>query len=452
MWNIGRGGGLTILAIENIENFERCQINTPINIVKEFWNIVSKHRSSLGHVIDMGAGDLRFSLWGNYSKYIGIEIDKNHKKLSAVPNNASLKYECVFEFPKVDYNACIGNPPYIRHHDIDREWRNTIVKMIKDKLNITLNQQCNLFVYFMCLGIIKTNFDGLIALIVPYEWVSRPSVKALREYLISKKWGVHVYRFKEEIFNGVLTTASISIIDKTSKAKKWKFYEIDNQFNVFPKKNMSGTKYSILPHEKRTKIWSMRGLSPGTQKVFTLTEGERIHFGLRKRDVLPCVTSLRDLPKSLLILNKASFKKYFIDAGRRCWLIRSDKYNLPLNDTLNKYIRSIPKSKRNTSTCKNQKPWYSYAPHPVSKILYGSGFTTFGPTFLINSIRAVAIGSVHGIHSDGKFSKKNLVEYLSKINFVKRVVAHAGILKKIEVKQMNGVLNSYIQERRRNGR
>jgi hypothetical protein len=395
----------------------------------------------------MGAGDGRFALGGYYKQYDGVEIDTRHRPISNIPSNARILHKCVFKHTFANYGACIGNPPYVRHHEIEKDWRSSIIQRIKTKLNISLNEQCNLFVYFMCLGIIKTLPDGIIALIVPYEWASRPSARPLQEYLKKQKWGVHIYKFREEIFDGVLTTASITVIDKKEKTDRWRYYEIDGKFNIKNKRGLSEASAIVLPYEKRGNIWALRGLSPGTQKVFTLTEGERIHFGLQFEDVEPCVTSLREIPKSCERFNKETFKKYFIDRGQRCWLIKSYLPWDQMSNTLQSYIQNVPEVQRNTSTCNNRLQWYRYPTHPTPSIIYGSGFTSYGPKFLVNIIGAKAIGSVHGIHSIGKLRKYDLLKFLSGINFEKDIVAHSGSLKKIEVKQMNGILNRYYTSR-----
>jgi hypothetical protein len=55
-------------------------------------------------------------------------------------------------------------------------------------LKFKLNELCNLYIYFMCLALIKTKKDGIVALVIPYEWVSRPSANALREYDLPPKY------------------------------------------------------------------------------------------------------------------------------------------------------------------------------------------------------------------------------------------------------------------------
>ncbi|MDD1778671.1 MAG: Eco57I restriction-modification methylase domain-containing protein [Candidatus Helarchaeota archaeon] len=416
---------------------DRCQIDTPDEIVSGFWRLVKRHRNRIGQVIDLGAGDGRFALGAPHELYNGFEIDNERPLRPGLPKNATVAYQCVFEVSRNDYDVCVGNPPYVRHHDIEGEWRERLVRRIKTEMGISINRLCNLFVYFICVAISKTKPNGLIALLVPYEWVSRPSTKPLRDLISSKKWDVHVYRFKEEVFKGVLTTASISIIDKAGSSGRWKFYDIDSEFNVRPKRQMSGSKYAVIKYERRSTVWAMRGLSTGSQKIFTLTETERLKFGLWKSDVRPCVTSLRNVPKTLRRLTAAAFAKHFVFAARRCWLIRSDR---PLNKRLKKYLRGIPPSDRKNYTCTNRRAWYSFKAHPVPRILYGSGFILYGPKILINDIGAIAIGSVHGIHSDRRFDAQKLRTRLLQIDFEKRVVAHAGSLRKIEIGQMNSIL------------
>lgn len=416
---------------------DRCQIDTPDETVRGFWKLIKRHRQKLGDVIDLGAGDGRFALGADYDLYHGYEIDKQRISRACLPINAEVRHQCAFEASRNDYDVCVGNPPYVRHHDIEAPWREALVKRIDRELGVSANRLCNLFVFFICLGLIKTKPKGLTALLVPYEWVSRPSSKPLRELIRSKGWSVHVYRFTNEVFKGVLTTASVSIIDKADLSGAWRFYDIDEDFNVLPKRQISGSRHAVLKYERRGRVWALRGLSPGSQKIFTLTEGERIHFGLKKSDVVPCVTSLKNLPRTVRRLTNAAFEKYFVHPGRKCWLIRSNEM---LTCRLKDYLESVPKNERENYTCSNRSPWYKFKPHPVPKALCSSGFTAYGPKVVVNEVAAAAVGSVHGIHSAMRFDAGKLREKLIAVDFEKRVVAHAGSLKKVEIGQMNSIL------------
>lgn len=185
----------------------------------------------------------------------------------------------------------------------------------------------------------------------------------------------------------------------------------------------------------------MRGMSPGTQKVFTLSDGERIHAGLSLQDVYPCVTSLRNVPSDLANLTRRAFQTRFVDIGAKCWLVRSDQDRM--SDRLHAYLDSIPEQLRSTSTCANRRLWYRFPLFDSPDILISSGFVGQTPKVLINSVAAHAVGGVHGIYDVPSGTRRNLQHYIASSEFASRVVAHSGNLKKLEIRQLNSILKVY---------
>jgi len=427
----------------------KSQVDTPTEIVGVFWRITQEYRTRFATVLDFGAGDCRFAKHGRYARYEGIEIDATKLPGSGLPATVIIRHGCAFEDPHSGYSACIGNPPYVRHHNLHEGWRNAIAIRLTKETGQRINRKCNLYVYFLFLALLKAKYDGLVSMLVPYEWVSRPSAKPLRDFISANQWHVDIYRFTEPIFDGVLTTASISIIDKRNRDGKWQYHQVSKNGKTARLASMTGSGEGMLAYDKRGPLWAMRGMSPGTQKVFTLTEGERIHAGLHHEDVLPCITSLRDLPRDLTNLMPDVFHKRFVETGARCWLIKS--HADPMSPRLRAYLDSVPASKRDTWTCSSRNLWYRYKLFPAPGLLIGTGFTEFGPKVLINSIQAHAVGSVCGLYADVKLSWKDLRNYLATIDFEKRVVSHAKILKKIEIRQFNAVLNAYSGQENRHG-
>lgn len=64
---------------------------------------------------------------------------------------------------------------------------------------------------------------------------------------------------------------------------------------------------------------------------------------------------------------------------------------------------------------------------------------------LVNEVKAHAVGSVCGVYSGISHDWSRLRSYLTGIDFEDRVVPHAKKLKKIEIRQLNTVLNSFSQ-------
>src|SRR5437773_1587848 len=138
----------------------QSQVSTPRPVVSLFWRLTNERRDFLGKVLDVGSGDCRFALESTCLEYVGIEIDPNKSKTATVPSRGRVITGCAFKHNGTDYDAIIGNPPYVRHHDIEHQWKASTLEMIHCKSGIRLNKRCNLFLYFMCLGILKTRRTG----------------------------------------------------------------------------------------------------------------------------------------------------------------------------------------------------------------------------------------------------------------------------------------------------
>lgn len=435
------------LSIAERQYFLRCQVDTPEEIIQRIWKHLKFYRSSFDKVVDLGAGDGRFSRYGKYNKYCGYEVDSNKLRNNDLPSNASLNNRCAFSIENDDYDLCIGNPPYIRHHHLHDTWREHISQVITKRTGIKMDHRANAYLYFLFQALLLTKENGLVALVVPFEWVVRPAANPLRSFIEKNKWRVDTYRFTDAIFPRVLTTASLTIIDKKKDDNQWHFFQIDRSFNVKRMRYASGNKGNVLSYNKREAdgYYALRGMSPGTQKVFTLTEGERISYGLEKeKDVVPCVTTLKMVPNTLRALNSKAFEKHYVDKGAKCWLI-----NTSANPSvrLQEYLDGIPVTLRSTATCINRDQWWRFSLHPVPRILFNSGFVKHGPKFLENKVGAYAVGSVCGIHGKGVIRLRELLNMLRSYSFEKRVVRHAGALMKVEINQMNHVLSALKKRR-----
>lgn len=428
-----------------IEHLSRCQVETPPEIVELLWRLALERRESqvFARVLDLGAGDARFARVRHaYEEYLGLEYDKKKVRSAAVPAGASLRVADALAWKEGGFDLCIGNPPYIRHHNLDPDWRSKVLKRLDKEAGVGLKATANVFVLFLLQALLRTADDGLVVQLVPFEWVTRPSAKELRAYIERHGWRVSVYRFDAEIFPRVLTTASVTIIDKKSNAPGWNFGEIGRDGTIKPLAQPSGSTSAVLPYADRApSLYGLRGLSPGGQDIFVLTEEERLHFSLQKRrDVVPCVTTLRHLPADTEVLDDKAFHAHYVGAGKRCWLIRSDKNEV--SGELQAYLDRVGNRWKQYSTCTVRSTWWRYKSHPKPTLLFSSGFVGKGSKVLVNSAGAIAVGAVYGIIADKDKGKGagQIAKRLRQYDFRQRVVSHSNNLKKVEVKQLNAVL------------
>jgi hypothetical protein len=422
----------------------RCQVDTPSAVVNATWNHVHQLRSKLKTVIDFGAGDGCFARGGKYAAYVGYEIDRSRYHDLALPAKASILNQCAFADHVQNADLCIGNPPFVRNQDLPHGWRQRVSNVLEQRTGVALSGLANAWQYFFLLGLAATKSDGLVALVIPYEWVSRPAARRLRDYIREKRWNVAVYRLVDRTFNSVLTTSSITIVDKATRDGCWRYFEETADGKYAPLSSPSGARQGVIPYLSRSKVHrasprAVRGLSPGTQKVLTLTEGERVRSGLKiGRDVVPCVTTLRTIPPNIKELDRNAFRAYYRVSGQKCWLIRTDRSP---SGALRAYLNAVPAKEYQTSTCLERRDWWRFKMPPIPPILMSMSFKGRFPKGVKNVIAARAVGGVCGIYNIDKTRSIKLMNGLDGLDIRKRIVAHSNGLRKIEINQLNSLLN-----------
>jgi hypothetical protein len=255
---------------------------------------------------------------------------------------------------------------------------------------------------------------------------------------------VSVYRLVDTTFDSVLTTSSITIIDKAKRDGVWNYYEETAGGEYTRLASPSGASRGYIPYLSRVEASekgprAIRGLSPGTQKVLTLTEGERVRSGLKiHRDVIPCVTTLRVLPAGVRKLDNEVFKAFYRTRGQKCWLIRTDR---PPSRALREYLEAVPLEDYQTSTCLEREEWWKFKMPAVPAVLMSMSFKGRFPKGVKNAIGARAVGGVCGIYNVGHNRISQITGGLGGVDIRKRIVAHSNGLRKIEINQLNALFN-----------
>ena len=422
----------------------RCQVDTPPRVVRAIWQHIRRLRpGQIGKVVDLGAGDGRFAHYGTYRSYVGYEIDKERSASAQLPQNAKLLNACAFsEFPP-NADICVGNPPFVRFQQIPSAWRRDVHNIVRHRTGVSLSGLANAWQYFFLNALACLKTDGLSALIVPFEWVSRPSAKALREYIRQQRWNVHVYRLPDAEFASVLTTASISIVDKSTCEGKWNLFETLTNGRDRRLESATGTREKVLSYLPAVDMpakhaIAKRGLSPGTQKVLTLTEPHRHDLRLSPgRDVVPCVSTLRHLPATIDDLDQNEFFNHYVSQGKRCWLIRTDNETSP---ELREYLDSVPESARQTRTCLSRPYWWRFKMPDVPAMLFAQGFRGRFPKVVKNTVAAYAVGGVCGIYNATDTQIAELSSRFGGMDLRQHVVPYSSGFYKVEINQINALL------------
>lgn len=431
---------------------DRCQVDTPADIIELVWDLVLTRRQAVDLVVDFGAGDGRFSRAGRFRRYVGYEVDASRCTTLALAGSVRVIPKCAFSHRRQDADVCVGNPPYVRNQDLPVGWREMAAGEIQRLTGVRLSGLANAWQYFLMLSLWSVKSDGLVAQVLPYEWVSRPAATPVREYVESQGWAVDVYRLPDGVFAGVTTAASITVIDKRSPAG-WHFHEIATGGAVTPLSSPTGAAAGVLPYtavrdgqQPRAK----RGLSPGTQEILTLTEGQRVHAGLHiRRDVVRCVTSLRSVPADIAWLNAEAFDEHLVATGAKCWLIRTDRLPSP---RLQAYLNAADVSLYQTATCLGRDTWWHFAmPEQTPMVLIAQAFKHALPKAVLNDIGAHAVGGVAGIYNIDSGEAARFIEDLRSLRLHERLVPYGKQMRKLEINQINSLLSERREKGTRDG-
>lgn len=204
------------------------QIFTPENIVEKMIDMSGFFGPEKVWEPSFGNGNflvalVRRVLESGHPEYLdniyGCEIDKTLydtavKRLNSILYEYGISYSwpnlkhCnAFEYPYFNMDIVIGNPPYVRIHDMDETERKLI-----ESLRFS-NGMNDLYISFFELGLNHLKDDGVLVYITPNSYLKNTSQKAFREYVAPMISNIIDYgSFK--VFDPVMTYTCITMMKK----------------------------------------------------------------------------------------------------------------------------------------------------------------------------------------------------------------------------------------------
>ncbi|EQD35649.1 XamI DNA methyltransferase, partial [mine drainage metagenome] len=116
------------------------------------------------------------------------------------------------KLPRIDgVTAYIGNPPYVRHHDIGSAWKTWYAARFA-AMGIKASALAGLHLHFFLQTRLLATIGDVGAFITSAEWMDVNYGAALRKLLLDELGGValHVLEPTVEAFPGTATTAAIT--------------------------------------------------------------------------------------------------------------------------------------------------------------------------------------------------------------------------------------------------
>ncbi len=414
-------------AIKHRKKYAQFFTPPPIAALMADWLLGSKSlKTVLEPAFGLGVFSRKLLQKNKHLKIKGFDIDEtifdkatNHFK-SFKNVNLHIK-DYMYNDWHNKYDGIICNPPYLKFHDYDNK---PILKKVEEKLNFKFNGFTNLYTLFLLKSIFQLKKNGRIAYLIPSEFLNSDYGKLVKQYLLNTKTlrQIFIFDFKENIFDGAMTTASIIFLandhhndkvnittihskadlqlikkyiglypnttnDFTFKHKeldpevKWrKYYQVQNS-----------KKYkNLVPFSSYAKV--MRGIATGANDYFTFKKSKAQKYAIPIANLLPCICKAKDIKG--FFFTSADYKK-LIEKDALTFLFNGQKTN---NEKVVHYIRLGEKKKINEKyLTKNRKPWYALenrAPAPI----WVSVFNRTGIKFIRNEANIANLTTFHCVY------------------------------------------------------
>ena len=212
---------------------------------------------------------------------------------------------------QVDLLVC--NPPYVRHHHIDRTTKLRLGREAMGQLGIRVSGLAGLYVYFMLLSHRWLRPDSLSIWLIPSEFMDVNYGSALKEYLLDHVDLLRIHRFEptDVQFEDALVSSAVvwfrnrrpvpgsvpeftiggSLLEPRLRRRlPRKELRCESKWTRFP---AAGTAADVSGATLRDFFSIKRGIATGANRFFIMDERQATAFSIPQRFLRPVLPSPR---------------------------------------------------------------------------------------------------------------------------------------------------------------
>ena len=440
---------------------------TPGPIVQTMVDWAEAHHRP-GRIVDPGTGSARFLMSAGLAfpqaELIGVDIDP----LAAILARANLAVTGLSDRARIivgDYRRFtdrtagstlyIGNPPYVRHHQITPKWKDWLFNEAA-KVGLTASKLAGLHVHFFLATVRNAKPGDFGAFITASEWLDVNYGALVRSLVLSGLGGqsITVIEPTAQPFPDAATTAAITTFEIGSKPSSIFFRRVDSL------RNLDGLNKGRKVHRDRLAAesrWSYltRAAEKPPEGYVELGELCRVHRGqvTGANDVWIAGEHSANLPDSVLyrsvtrarelfeadgLLDDPSKLRFVIDIP-----IELDALDAAERRAVDRFLKIAREMGGNKGyVASHRKAWWSVGLRSPAPII-STYMARRPPAFVVNKADARHINIAHGLYPRDAMSekaRKTLVHYMQSNVSQRSGRTYAGGLTKFEPREMERLI------------
>jgi adenine-specific DNA-methyltransferase len=419
-------------------------------------------------IVDPGSGSARFLMSAGAAfpaaELVGVDIDP----LAALVARANLAVSGLagrarivlndyrrFEHSRNGKTLYIGNPPYVRHHEISTKWKDWLFDEA-EKLGLCASKLAGLHVHFFLATARQAKPGDFGAFITAAEWMDVNYGALVRSLVLGRLGGqsVTVIEPTAQPFPDAASTAAITTFEICSKPTSIFFRRVDSL------RNLDGLDKGRKVHRDRLSTearWSY--LSRATEKApegyVELGELCRVHRGqvTGANEVWIAGEHSADLPRSVLFRTVTRARE-LIDAGGllddasklKCVIdipTDLDTLDTPERRAVDRFLKVARAMGANKGyIASHRRAWWSVGLRSPAPII-STYMARRPPAFVLNKADARHINIAHGLYPRERLSdlaRRTLVDYLQSNISQRSGRTYAGGLTKFEPREMERLI------------
>jgi hypothetical protein len=443
-------------------------IYTPPEIVKTMIAWAAAQAAAPERIIDPGAATGRFLLEAGQAfpraKLVAIDIDPLallilRANAAVLGLTARLDVYCE-DFRYVGLPAFggrtlfIGNPPYVRHHDIDAEGKCWLTHAATG-LGLKASKLAGLHVHFFLRTKQLAQSGDFGAFITSAEWLDVNYGTVVREMLANGLGGISLHVLDPDAMPfDAMTTGAISCFCVGEKPEFFRMGRVESLDQLGTLSDGTEVNWGAVTKSSR---WSglLRGGARPPAHHIELGELFRVHRGqvtganrvwiageydgqLPESVLAPCITSADELFSAGMELTSATHLRRVIDIPRDLACVCPEDRAL-----VDKFIAWAEEQGANQGyVARHRKPWWSVGLREPAPILC-SYMARRTPAFLLNIAQARHINIAHGLYPRQPLPQevlRSVVGFLRENVGIESGRTYAGGLTKFEPKEVERLI------------